>query len=155
MPERQKPQSPVPPLQQVQQAVAQELERVREHLSWLGYDTRLHSDRHIRAVHAIRPCITVELDVGFGLLVSTGYTAGPAATNDRQGYLELLNRINREAILIRLSADEEASLIIASFFTGSYSRTEFNRFIEVFTRELSDLRENTDIGKYVGEEIRH
>jgi hypothetical protein len=136
VPGRRKPQPIGPP---TRQALAEELDRVRKHLGMLGYDTRLHSDHTIRGVHVILPSITVELAAGFGMTASTGYVASPATQHDRRGYLELLNRINRNAITVRAYADEDASLIIASFFTGKYRRPEFDRFVQVFNGEVNRI----------------
>jgi len=115
--------------------------QITSHLEFLGF-TCSPVQKLIFAKHPDKPAVAFQLFKG-GVLFLTGYSAKKTVMEDRVGFLEFVNRANKDAGIGRFVADfkGEPQLMVEAWYPNEYERTAFGAFFENWISELTTYLE--------------
>jgi hypothetical protein len=113
-----------------------------QHLEFLGYTvTEEPENDRIVAKHQRNYNFTVKSFRG-GLLLTTFLTMNTPLGADRERVLEVVNKLNADAEVVRYYLDSDEDLAIEGWFPGAYDKTDFGLFLENYNHindQLSGL----------------
>ena len=127
--------------------MSEDLEQVRRHLEFLGYETTDEGEGRIAAKHASKPNF-VARDFHGGCLLSAYFKAAPPALQNRAAYLEAINSINAPATIARFYADSDSDLAMEAFYSFPYERSAFGHFMELWDQDFIRVL-TSDIPKFL------
>ena len=102
----------------------------RAHLESLGYSVE-DGDESLVARHDTYYPVSVKEFRG-GILVITFFGVTDRARDDRVGFFQFLNAMNRDAVAARYYEDNEGDVIVEGWYAGGYDRSRFGTFLERF-----------------------
>jgi hypothetical protein len=115
------------------------LERIAEHLRYLGYAVEPMTDNGVViARHAAKMNLVIRARFG-GILITTLNTGHETARTDRAAYLSYINSLNRKARVVRFYADDSGDLYMEAWHPDWYDRAQFGVFLETWERDTTTL----------------
>jgi hypothetical protein len=111
--------------------VANAIGQLQTHLQILGYTVTLHKDTVLIAKHDKHANLILSAYEG-GIVVGTTYSTTARAKLNRLGLLELLQKLNQSAHLVRYYVDDDGDFCIRGLFVGDYEATRFTQFLEMY-----------------------
>lgn len=112
-----------------------DLDQVRRHLEFLGYETTDEGEGRIAARHATKPNL-VARDFHGGCLLSAYFKAAQPAFQNRAGYLDAINSVNSPATIARFYADSDGDLAMEAFYSFPYDRNAFGQFMTLWDQDF-------------------
>ena len=120
-----------------------------QQLRSMGYQAELEDGDQIRATHGDRLNLQLK-DFRGGILVASYFGHKPDAGKHRAGFLEVVNRLNRGAVVARFYIDGDGDLAIEAWYPGEYEPERFGAFLRAFDDERDNLVRNLDrLGRYI------
>jgi hypothetical protein len=112
---------------------AEVIEEIKAHLEFLGFSCSPQKSL-IFATHPSRPALAFRKFKG-GIFFFTGYSAKKVGIEDRSGFLEFVNRANKEAAVARFVAqfEDDPGLMVEGWYPNVYDRETFGAFFDSWT----------------------
>ena len=129
------------------------IESMFTHLEFLGYSiTRDEEDTSAFAIHESHLNMSLR-ELAGGVLFNTRFNSINKAKEEMTKYLESINEMNVNALVIRAFGyedDGELSLHIEAWYPNQYDRVNFGNFIDAVNRDIRNLlNPDTDIYPYI------
>ncbi len=115
-----------------------DLEQIRQHLEFLGYQVTDEDEGRVGAQHAVRPNL-VARDFRGGCLLVAYFRKGDEAEQDRYGFLNAINGLNNPATVARFYADDDGDLAIEAFYNYPYDRVSFGQFMALWDQDFDRM----------------
>lgn len=127
------------------------LSRFADHLEFLSYDVKIEEGRFL-AVHADKMNLLARA-FPYGLVFTAGWNPSPRGLEDKPGFLEFVNYLNRNAIVCRAYLDRDLALVFEAWHPADYERKRFGLFMDIWHRDtIGQLREASEISRiYLGD----
>ena len=123
-------------------------EAVKTHLEFLGYKVT-QNEKRMKATHSKYVNFLLKKYRG-GIYCIAYFGASPEAKSDRLGYLNALNKLNSNAIIVRFYADKVSDLAVEAVYVGAYEKARFGDFIDKFNNAQKQLKKDQGgIKKYI------
>ena len=121
------------------------------HLEFLSYDVTLEEGRFL-ATHPDKMNLLARL-FPYGIIFTAGWNPAPRALEDKAGFLEFVNYLNRNAIVCRAYLDRDSALVFEAWHPADYDRKRFGVFMDIWHRDtIGQLREASEISRiYLGD----
>lgn len=126
---------------------ANTLDSVATHLGFFGYKCT-RDDAGIGAQHESKPYLRVfeSEDV---VMFMCGFAVGPAATEDRNNFLEFVNTMNSKSDIGKFY-HERNLLYVESWYSGEYDQSRFAVFFDLFLHDIGvpTVKFPNEVAKY-------
>jgi hypothetical protein len=130
---------------------APDLEQTRTqigyHLQFLGYEVS-KEDRTVLARHPTKPNIIIQT-FNEGVLFTSIYGCGDAASLDRAGFLEFINAANSKATISRYYAGSNDNFFLEAWYSGDYRQVDFACFVSLWEMDFERLKQVPGISMYL------
>ncbi len=121
---------------------------VMKHLEFLGYDVSMDTKR-IKAIHPTYLNIFIRQYRG-GMLVTAFFGGSKYGKNNKDSWLILLNKLNKNATAAKYYIDDDGDMTIEAYYPGEYNKKSFSAFLDAFNLESIQLVQVADkIKKYL------
>lgn len=124
-----------------------QMEQISQHLEYLGYTISPAEERSFHARHPSKANILVRSFAG-GCLITAWYGTTADSLVNREGFLEVLNSLNAQAIVSRYYVDKEYDFAVETFFHPPYDRSSFAQFMDLWDRDFARMLES-DVDQYL------
>ena len=129
------------------------IESMITHLEFLGYTiTRDEEDESAFAIHESQYNKSIS-EIAGGVLFRTEFISNNKAKEETTKYLESINEMNVNALVIRALGyeyDGELSLHIEAWYPNQYDRVNFGNFIDAVNRDCRNLLSpDNDVVRYI------
>lgn len=115
------------------------LKQISDHMEFLGYSVELSSSNTLIARSPTKFNVRVRWFRGGFLFQSLVAMDKGHIENDLVAYLEMINKLNAQAGLLRFYDDEHSSLYCECWHPGIYDKPKFGDFMEKFNADLQGL----------------
>lgn len=115
-----------------------DLDRVKSHLEFLGYQVSDEGEGRVGAKHAVRPNL-VARDFRGGCLITAYFRGGSLGGRDRLGFLNAINALNSPAAVARFYADDDGDLATEAFYNYPYDRSSFGQFMILWDQDFDRM----------------
>jgi phage gp46-like protein len=122
-------------------------DQIVSHLQFLGYDVS-KEEKFIRARHSKKPNLIVRV-FSDGALHTSIWGTSDYAKGNRLALLEYVNALNQGAAIARYYADKDIDLIVESWYSGDYDRTNYARFLELCDSDFEKLIKISESGRFL------
>ena len=110
---------------------------IMQHLEFSGYTVTSNTSR-LEADHDEYLNILMK-DYRNGILTIAYFVTNENGKQNKAEMLELLNALNSQAAGARYYLDSDGDIVIEAYYPGSYDRTRFASFLDVFHLEKDNL----------------
>ncbi|MGF1651412.1 MAG: hypothetical protein ACFCUN_13285 [Hyphomicrobiaceae bacterium] len=122
-------------------------DKVKDHLEFLGYTVSQRDNGSLRATHKSDLDISVKEFQG-GILVTSYFSGKGFSSTQRPQVLDIINKMNVDAIAVRYYLDSDADLIIEGYYGGDYARPQFATFIDKFKKAREQIIATPGLADY-------
>jgi hypothetical protein len=123
------------------------LEQMATQLGYMGYNVEIKEDL-VLAKHEIKPNFALKA-MGGGILLKSGFRANEKTSYSYDEFLELMNELNKKAIIVRFFADEDRDLALEAWFPPVYDPHAFGLFLSGFDRDVALLHSNPEMREFL------
>lgn len=137
-------------LEQHTSQAQQLLKQIAEHLEYLGYSVEMSSASTVIARSTTKFNVRVRMFRSGFLFQSLIAMDKELVEKDVLAYFTLINKLNAQAGLLRFYDDEYSSLYCEYWHPGTYEKTTFGAFVELFNADIQGLlfEKVKEIGKF-------
>ena len=107
------------------------------HLQFLGYEVERDGDL-VKAKHRTRVNILLR-DFRGGVLLTSIFGCKDDAKTHSLAYLDLINRLNQQATVLRFYADKDSDFFMEAWHPGTYDRELFGSFLNLWDEDIARL----------------
>lgn len=124
-----------------------------EHLEFLGYeveklDSQGTSQRYL-AKHKNRSNLIFNTIKNTGISFVSFYTLDDKKiAKNREGMLEVINKMNNQALFCGFSLSTDNALVCAALHLGKYSKKEFSDFLELYESDIQARIKDEELLKF-------
>ena len=136
-------------LQNVSPEVQATMNKVGIHLEFLGYEIKRNNEyaNGLFAVHPEKTNISIKV-FSRAVRFTAFYNSNYFARENRQAFLEFVNILNMNSIAAQCSIDLEGTLVITSFFLGTYDKVIFGQFIDLWHDDIQKIHNADDVSDF-------
>jgi hypothetical protein len=121
--------------------------RVAEHLEFLGFTSKIDSDV-LQATHPNHFSIYAS-DSDLGIRFTLFFPINANAVQNKARLMELLNKLNAEALVIKFYLDDEDDIAFEAIYAGDYDRQEFGVFMQAYLSDYRLVYQNYELADYI------
>ncbi|WLT40613.1 YbjN domain-containing protein (plasmid) [Synechocystis sp. B12] len=89
--------------------------------------------------------------VDYGIMFSLAFSTNANAVKDKEKLINVLNKLNAQAFVIKFYLDNENDIVFEAVYTGGYDKQSFGNFIDTYLSDYDLVYQNTELVKYIGD----